>query len=400
MKIASLLICLWVSFLSPGNSFAVASREQVLRDSTIKYGVSIEPFLKSLNKGKIIEGFNYAPHINKFLKEHKYVKFPPYRLTIGIDTTFPSYKSHLVIKSGNRLYFPKGSELACPADLKTNGYMVFIAWDVRDVFIDGINIIGSKANDGYKTSMYGSGISMYGSTNVLLTNTKISKSSGDGIAVRVQWRKQSENITIKNLTVTDATRVGMLITGIINGKFTNIHIEGTGEKDKSKIVKPQTALSFEPNDCTSKYVNCRFTNLVTKNNIGPVVATTNFYNIYTKNTCGRNDIDVVIQDWQDFTLDKACYGATFDISSGDMSKYNTEDINGTFKIINPVFHRDDNYYYFHGEAEPRKGGVKYTMSNLRVVHGGKKVNFKSRNKDVKIKSMIDRANSKNRISIR
>lgn len=400
MKNLAFFLCFLATVMFNQASFG-ATQDQILRDSVLKYGVNIEPYLKSLNDQKIVPGFNYSPYINKFLKEHKYVKFPAYRITVGIDSSFKNYPSHIVVNSGNRLYFPTGSSLACPPDQKTNGYMVFIAWNVKDVFIDGITIIGSKATSGYKTSAYGAGIAMYAPSNILLTNATVSKSSGDGVTVRTHWGKQSENITIKKLTVLDATRVGMLITGIVNGNFRDIYIEGTGENAKDKIVKPQTALSFEPNDCTSKYVNCRFNNLETKNNLGPVLATTNFYNIFVNNTCGKNNIDVIIKNWKDFNDDPACYGASFDVASGDMEPYDTKDISGTFQIINPILtrNRKDDYYFFHGESEKRKGGVKYVLTNVKLRHQGAVYNVKTKNKNKEVMNIINNANKSNKVLI-
>ncbi|CAG5069900.1 hypothetical protein DYBT9623_02637 [Dyadobacter sp. CECT 9623] len=383
-------------------NLSAQTREKMLRDSTMKYGVEIEPYLKKASGGKIVKDFNYSPYINKFLKENKYVKFPPYPISIGTDDSFEGYKRHISVSSGNRLYFPKGSSLVCPTTLKTNGYMCFIAWDVKNVFIDGINLVGSKANPDYKTSEYGAGIAMYAPVNVLVSNATVTKSSGDGVTVRVQWKKQSRDITINKLTVTDATRVGMLVTGIINGTFRDITIDGTGEEDKAKVVKPQTGLSFEPNDCTSRYVNCKFYNLQTKNNLGPVLATTNFYNIFTKNTCGVNKIDILINKWTDYTDHPMAYGASFAIGSGDMTPYDTKDISGTFKIINPTIIKNTekpNYYFFQGTNESRKGGVKYTLTNLKLVHQGKEFTLKNRASNEKIKNMINQANASNKVLI-
>ncbi len=378
-------------------------REQVLRDSTIKYGTDIEPFLKSLNGGKILKDFNYSPHINKFLREHKYVKFPPYAISIGIDESYEGYKRHISVNSGNRLYFPKGSSLVCPSSLKTNGYMLFIAWDVKNVFVDGLNIVGSKANPDYKTSEYGAGIAMYAPENVLISNASVKKSSGDGVTVRVHWNRQSKNIEINKLTITDATRVGMLVTGIINGTFKAISIEGTGEEEKSKIVKPQTALSFEPNDCTSKYVNCKFNALKTTNNLGPVLTTANFHNIFAKNTCGVNKIDIVIQNWTDYTDSPKVYGASLALGGGDTTSYHAKDVSGTVTFINPTIIRNTpkpNYYFFQGTNEQMKGGVKYILNNAKLVHQGKAYTIKNRAGNEKIRSMIDQANSRNKVLIK
>ncbi|KQS33281.1 hypothetical protein [Dyadobacter sp. Leaf189] len=394
---------LLVVLISLHHSLHAQKREKMLRDSTMKYGVAIEPYLKSINGGKIVKDFNYSPYINKFLSEHKYVIFPAYPLTIGVDDSFKGYKRHISVSSGNRLYFPAGSSLVCPSTMKTNGYMCFIAWDIKDVFIDGINLVGSKANPDYLTSAAGAGIAMYAPDNVTIANAKVTKSSGDGVTVRVQWNKQSRDITINKLVVNDATRVGMLVTGIINGDFRDISIEGTGEEDKTKIVKPQTGLSFEPNDCTSKYINCKFYNLQTKNNLGPVLATTNFYAIFTKNTCGVNKIDITIDKWTDYTDDPKAYGASFAIASGDMTPYDTKDISGTFTIINPTIIRNTakpNYYFFQGTSESRKGGVKYILSNLKLVHQGKTYTMKNRSNNEKIKNLIDQANARNKVLIK
>jgi hypothetical protein len=390
-------------------SFNVVSqdlkREKMLRDSTIKYGVDIEPYLKGINgENKIIPDFNYSPYINKFLIKHKYVKFPPYAITIGIDSSLRNKnRNHLNINSGNRLYFPKGSKLKCPSNMKTNGYMVFIYGSVRDVFIDGINIEGSKVNEGYVTSEYGSGIALYAPSDVMISNATIAKSSGDGLTVRTNWGKQSENITVNGLRILNSTRVGILITGVINGYFNNVYIEETGEKVKSNIVKPQTAVSFEPNDCTSKYVNCVFSNLETKNNLGPVLATANFSALFTdkKNKCDANKISVHINDWKDLIDDPACYGATLDVSTSGLKNishlYNTDKISGEFKITNPIFTRNTkkglfDYYFIQGSKEELEGGIKYSITNLKLVNQGKSYSAANQLQDTRIKDIMKSTN--------
>lgn len=373
-------------------------------DSVMKYGVAIEPYLKKVTRQKIVPGFNYSPYINKFLKEHKYVKFPPYALTVGLDSTYASFKAHLVINSGNRLYFPAGSKLVCPPNMTTNGNMVYVDAKTSDVVISGIHLVGSKANPDYKTSQYGCGIALYAPTNVTIQGAKVAKSSGDGIAVRTHWGKQSENITIRNATITNATRAGMLITGIVNGRFQNITIEETGEKEKDKVVKPQVGLTFEPNDCTSKYVNCRFTNLNTKNNLGPVVSTANFVNLFINNTCGANKIDVVINGWKDVTNDPACYGATFDVATDNVKnvapKYDTKLISGKFIVNNASFTRNKqkpDYFFFKGKDETVNEAVKYEINNLRLVSQGKKLPLKNNDLGARLKYITE---SSKKVSIR
>lgn len=383
-------------------------RLKILRDSTIKYGIDIEPYLKSISStNKIIPDFNYSPFINKFLKKHKYVKFPAYAITIGIDSSLKNNnRNHLFINSGNRLYFPNGSKLKCPSTLKTNGYMVFMDGTIKDVFIDGINLEGSKVNEDYKTSEYGSGIALYAPSNVLIANATVSKSSGDGLTVRTNWGKQSENITISGLKVYNATRVGVLVTGIINGVFNDIYIEETGEKIKSKVVKPQTAVSFEPNDCTSKYVNCIFNNLETKNNFGPVLATANFSALFIDTKCGPNKISIEVNNWKDLIDDPACYGATFDVSTFNLNQisklYETSKVTGEFALNNPSFVRNTpkgrhDYFFFQGNKEALDGGVQYKITNLKLSN---KENASKRDKNVENSKMKEIMKSTKKVQIK
>jgi hypothetical protein len=391
-----IILAFLVTLATAMTSYSQSKKEKMLRDSTIRFGKSLEAYLKKVSPGgKIIAGRNYSIEINKFLKNNKYVKFPPYTLTIGLDSSAPAnYKNHLSINSGNRLYFPKGSKLVCPKYMKTNGNMIYLATGINDVFIDGLNLTGSKANAGYITSPYGVGIALFAPKNVIITNTVITKNSGDGIAIRTNWKMQSENIVIRNLKVFDATRVGMLITGIRNGNFSNIYIEGTGETDKNQVQRPQTALSFEPNDCESRYEKCRINNLVTKNNIGPVVATANFVNLFANNTCGENRVDVVINNWSDTVNDPNCYGASLDVATGELKafreKFKDPKISGTFAINNVTLNRNTkkestDYFYISGKDEDLEGGIQYKITNLKLVHRGTNYNLRNREKNSAIK---------------
>jgi len=353
-----------------------------LRDSTINFGIPIEPYLKSVSNGRIVPGFNYTPYINQFLEKNKYVKFPAQTLTIGLDPKDKTQPVHLVINSGNRLYFPAGAKLVCPADMLTNGYMVMIQGK-KDVFIDGINITGSKVNSNYKTSEYGSGICIFYSSDVTIVNATIKYSSGDGFAVRTNWGGQCGNIYVDKMLIDKATRAGMLITSTINGTYNNITIRNTGETAKDKILYPQNGLSFEPDNCESEYKDIVFNNLQTVNNFGPVIGTANFANMNKNQNCPSKKISVTISNWKDETTDPKCYGATFDISTAD-TKLDLRNISGEFKLINPVFLRsvskqpNDNYFIL-GKDETLQGGVTYTLINPQIRYLGKNYTTKNKN---------------------
>lgn len=366
------------------------TRVKMLKDSVMRYGVDIEPYLKSVTGQKIVADFNYAPYINLFLKKHRYVKFPPYKITVGLDSTYARYNAHLFLNSGNRVYFPAGSALVCPTSMATNGNMIYLDTHTKDVFLYGLNLYGSKANKNYVTSQYGCGIALYAPTNVLIHKTTISKSTGDGLAVRTNWGKQSENIDITDLRISNASRAGMLVTGVINGAFKNIYIEETGEKVKAKSAPPQVGLSFEPNNCESKYVNCKFTNLNTRNNLGPVLGTANFGHLFIKNDCGKNKVDIVINGWTDVTDDPACYGATLDISTDNADaiadKYNTTLVTGRFVVNNASFTRNNkkaDHYFFKGKDESINSPIKYEIKNLKLFSGGKALSAKNTSPQMK-----------------
>lgn len=390
-KALLLAACLMIAGMQAA---AFSSSHQAMHDSVIKYGVHIEPYLKGITGNQIKKDFNYAPYINKFLKENQYVVFPSYMIPVGLDATKKQNKhNYVMVQSGNRLFFPSGGGLKTLPTERTNGFMVFIGSDVRDVYIYGLHIDGAKSNPGYKTSPYGAGIAMYAPSNIVLRNILIQNSTGDGLTVRVNWNKQSENIYIDNLEIKNSTRVGMLINGIVNGTFKNITIESTGEKKASQILKPQTALSFEPNDCTSQYINCKISNLKTKNNYGPVVATANFGSMLNSNSCNRK-IDITIDGWEDFNDDPACYGSTFDFSTYNISKritkYNQSKLSGTFTVNNAKWYRKStnkkyNGYFVFNNNQDLKSGVRYRFSNVSI-YEWENNQFIKHNNQVKIKA--------------
>lgn len=343
------------------------------KDSLMRFGVEIEGYLKSISPmGILSDNFNYTPFINDFLKKNKYVKFPPNSIGIGPDKRNTKAEGWINIPSGSRLYFPEGSELRCLSSQKTNGYMIFLPVETNDVYITGLFINGAKRNIGYETSPYGACIALYAAQNITLENIKALNSTGDGITVRNNWHKQCRYIVMNNVLIDNSTRVGLLITGIINGWFKNIVVQNTGESDSKNILKPQTAISFEPNNCYSRYENCNIMELITKNNKGPVVATANFSNMLIAQNCEKF-ISITIDGWNDYCDDESCYGATLDISTANIarniSKYNISKLKGKILIKNANWYkknRQQKGYFLYTNNEQLKKGVNYELKNIKT----------------------------------
>lgn len=387
-----IFIFIFWSMLSKAQSNITRISSEMTKDSTIKYGIDITPYLESVSpQNRISSQINYTPYINKFLKNHKYIKFPAMPITIGLDESDKSQPVHLVLQSGNRLYFPPESKLLCPLNLKTNGYMLMIQGK-ENVFIYGANIEGAKSNKQYVTSPYGTGLCVFYSSNIIIDHVLINNSTGDGLAIRVGWEKICRNVYINDVTISNATRIGLLITGVQNATFNAITINNTGDSNIKKVLAPQTALSFEPDNCESEYINIVMNGLYTNDNLGPVLGTANFANMNNSNKCGKKRISVIISNWIDNTNDPRCYGATFDMSTAQ-PKLDLSNISGTFKIINPVFKRGEDLdqnrrsYFFLGNDEKLNGGVHYSVTGWKLKCNGQIYDMKNRNNNMKIKKL-------------
>lgn len=280
-----------------------------MSDSLRLYGKRLDLFLfKETVVNDIQADYNYAPLINDFLKSNQYVIFPDREITIGLDERIKHDPIHMFIQSGNRILFPKNCVLKCPDKMPTQSYMVCL-FKSKNVYLEGLHVIGSKVNQGYKTSAFGQGLVLFGAESVVIKNCRIEQSCGDGVGIRNFYSLPCKNIRIDGLEIDQSTRVGLLIASVRQLEINNVLIKNTGEVNPQQVLLPQNALSFEPDNCNNDYQSVKIRNLITVNNYGPVLGTANFVNLGAHRTCGRKNIDIRIYGWKDSITDDNCYGA-------------------------------------------------------------------------------------------
>lgn len=214
-----------------------------------------------------------------------------------IDDTVPIQKSidYASKHKIKKVYFPTGSYIVSTINLKSNlevnfnnvilkvipnkypGYKVINIQDVHNVSIKGNLLIEGeryfhKSTDGE----WGMGISILGSTKILVEDVVVTKSWGDGIYISGSQKKFSENITLINLKLINNRRQGISIVSGKNIKILNPYIFNT------RGTPPAFGIDIEPNSNKDSIENITIENPYIKNNEGGglLIYTGN----YTKNS--------------------------------------------------------------------------------------------------------------------
>lgn len=150
----------------------------------------------------------------------------------------------IFLHSGTQLILSKDTILlATPSSQR--GYVILRAEGIKNASVTGGAIIGERDAHIGDEGQWGMGISILGSSNITISDIRISKCWGDGIyigsKVKSGVRVQSENIVIKNIVSDSNRRQGLSVTGgkdiqIIDSTFS--HTNGHS---------PQSGIDLEPN---------------------------------------------------------------------------------------------------------------------------------------------------------
>ncbi|WP_167397576.1 right-handed parallel beta-helix repeat-containing protein [Paraburkholderia aromaticivorans] len=171
----------------------------------------------------------------------------------------------LTLRSGTRIRFDGGAAIKLLPH-NTYTYQMVRIWDIHDVEIVGLVLDGSKelnsaANDRRKNG-YGMGVSICGSSNVVLTNPVTNNCWGDGIYIANSYTDRDavcSNVVVKSHYASGCRRQGIsLISGrnvrILNPLWENIR--GT---------LPSAGLDIEPNSNRDVLENIVVSDPVTRN---------------------------------------------------------------------------------------------------------------------------------------
>jgi parallel beta-helix repeat protein len=145
------------------------------------------------------------------------------------------------MRSHTRLQLADGAELDVIPNSASWHYAIR-AWGVNNVVITGGKIVGDRYKHKSTSGEWGMGVSILGSSTVLVKDTTVSNFWGDGVYVGSNHGTRSNGVTINHVVATGNRRQGMSITPathvyVVNSTFSNT--QGT---------LPQAGLDIEPQD--------------------------------------------------------------------------------------------------------------------------------------------------------
>nr|WP_251138130.1 glycosyl hydrolase family 28-related protein [Exiguobacterium sp. s191] len=197
--------------------------------------------------------------------------------TLAIQKSIEYAKEHKI----KTIYFPKGKYIVSNINLRSNidiyfnnvtfqvipnssvGYKVINIQDVHNVSLKGNLLIdGERYLHKNGNGEWGMGVSILGSSKILIENIVVTKCWGDGIYISSSIKDYSENIILKNLKLINNRRQGI---SIISGKDIKIinplifNTEGT---------PPAFGIDIEPNSNKDRIEKITIENPYIMNNEG------------------------------------------------------------------------------------------------------------------------------------
>ena len=193
---------------------------------------------KAILNGKIILFSNktYLVSIHDGI-ENPAVEIPSDRIIIGNNTT---------IKLSNN---------------NSAKYAIVSIYDVENVSIRGLHLVGDKYSHLDTTGEQGHGFRIYGGRNITIRDCISENCWGDGINISGTYSLDcvlSKNIHIDNLTLENNRRQGMSVEGVDGLYIDGIYIDGADG------TNPQAGIDFEPSAFTDgtiiEYIDNVFVN--------------------------------------------------------------------------------------------------------------------------------------------
>jgi hypothetical protein len=170
-------------------------------------------------------------------KENKAATIPPgiYNINPEIGISVPS-NTHVTLSDGTILK-------SLPT---TNGKYALIKFiGVQNSSLSGGKIIGDRNEHLSIDGQWGMGISIRGSTNILISNVQSSQCWGDGLYIgsltRSGTKYPSKNITVRHFIASHNRRQGLSITGCIGAVISDSTFTYTNG------TSPESGIDLEPN---------------------------------------------------------------------------------------------------------------------------------------------------------
>ncbi|WP_423149743.1 hypothetical protein, partial [Rubrolithibacter danxiaensis] len=234
--------------------------------SSTAYNIS-----RALPSGYVKNGTrDYTSYVQAAINKYSTVVFPAFPILVN--------DKGITIPSNRKIYFLDGAQIWLKGTSKSS-YQIFKMQKVSNVTIIDAVIKGDRAKHIGTTGEYGIGIGIYSSSNITLTNPKVTDCWGDGIYI---GRYGSSSTTNTNIKITTAYLKNNRRDGIsiISADGLTLDRPYAGYTNGTK---PQSGINIEPNSSSCQLKNINIINPVTENNVGNGIQMW-LYNMYNGST--------------------------------------------------------------------------------------------------------------------
>lgn len=272
------------------------------------------PILSSLPQHYVKDGsVDYTHEIQMALDQHRWVVFPPFPILIN--------DSGLHLHSHQRIYFSRGSQLILKPSHQ-QGYAVLLLQDITDVKLYYPTIIGDRYTHQGTTGEWGMGISIRGSSNILIYQPDVRNCWGDGIYIGDAQQPYCTYIHIVGGYIAQNRRNGISIIGADSLMIdSTILVQNTG-------TWPKGGIDIEPNRPENIIDHIVLNQLFTKQNYAGIIISLNALNqskhLVTPYICINRPIDSA-----------STYGMMI-VQILPHSNYSTR-VEGNIEVIHPLW---------------------------------------------------------------
>ena len=196
---------------------------------------------------------DYTDYVQKAIKANSIVVFPAFPILIN--------DKGLSIKSNKVLTFLKGSEIRMKASSKEN-FASFNIDSATNVTLNFPIVVGDRYIHKGGLGQWGHGISINGSSNIVINSATITNCWGDGIYIGNYKSVVSKNITINDATCKYNRRDGMSIISV-----DGLNVIG-GYYGFSNGTTPFCGINMEPNNSADELNNIKISGITTEGNPG------------------------------------------------------------------------------------------------------------------------------------
>jgi hypothetical protein len=308
---------------------------------------------KSLPAGYVKDGsVDYTSEIQTALNDHQMLIFPNFPILVN--------ETGLKLKSDQKILFEDGSVLLMKPNENTK-YNVLDLSAVSNVSLINPVIKGDRAGHLGTRGEWGHGIGLYGSSNTMIFNPKITDCWGDGIYFGTT--KVNANVTNKNSAVVNAflknNRRNNCSVISVDGLYLIKPYFGFGNG-----TEPQDGIDFEPNNTNDELKNIYIIDPVTEENVneGIQICLSSWYKVVTGAPV-KKEISFIITNHKDTKSGWAVY-----LSYRKNEHPNTTvTVDGIVRFVNPDWTNNTKAVIRNGIRDP---GVMTSFINPKITING------------------------------